>query len=345
MRMPPFNQRRTCHAGTVRSPYLIFVMSGVCSFHAAGKCTRGIKCNFMHSTTTHEKKKSSSMLHSENNKLKSEPIQAKCNVVQSTTTHEKRKLPSVLHSKNKKLKLVPSFPFQVDAADHCETSLEAYQHLIPFLDLFAHSIGKSRSTLLIYDPYYCAGKMKSILAGFGFTHVYNECEDFYEKISSQTIPEFDLLVTNPPYSSTHMEKLLNFCVTFKKPYALLLPNFVYTKPYYAELKLKSFFLVPKLRYSYLPPKWVDGGSTALSKGKNKTAPFHSFWYCEFHEDDLIRDLEESMNSTKRDFSRPISLIRTVKDLPQEVRGEFDTLRRRPNARTRKRMKQNSKHKT
>ena len=56
-----------------------------------------------------------------------------------------------------------------------QTSLQAYQDVAPFLDLVASQLGKNRSTLSIFDPYFCAGTMKKHLSSLGFHTVYNEC--------------------------------------------------------------------------------------------------------------------------------------------------------------------------
>lgn len=63
----------------------------------------------------------------------------------------------------------------------------------------------------------------------GFEDVYNKEEDFYEKIATGTVPDFDVLVTNPPYSSNHMERIVDFCAALDKPWLMLVPNFVYAK--------------------------------------------------------------------------------------------------------------------
>merc|ERR1712232_740924 len=90
-------------------------------------------------------------------------------------------------------------PFQADDADHCETSLQAYEDIAPFLDLVASQLGKSRNTLSIFDPYFCVGTMKKRLMSLGFNTVYNECEDFYSLIREGRVPPHDVLVTNPPF--------------------------------------------------------------------------------------------------------------------------------------------------
>ena len=51
----------------------------------------------------------------------------------------------------------PSFPYEVDEADHAETPFEAYEDIGPVLKLIAQALKKTPNTLKIYDPYYCGG--------------------------------------------------------------------------------------------------------------------------------------------------------------------------------------------
>lgn len=126
------------------------------------------------------------------------------------------------------------YPYHVVPDDHCETPMEAYQDISSFLDAIAGQLGKTREDLRIFDPYYCEGNMKERLNLLGFKNVRNEKQDFYELIRNDAVPEFDVLVTNPPYSGDHMEKLLRFCTgeQCRRPWFLLMPNYVYTKDYY-----------------------------------------------------------------------------------------------------------------
>lgn len=49
-------------------------------------------------------------------------------------------------------------------------------------------------------------------------------------IKNGTVPEHDVLVTNPPFSGDHVPKILSFCAhQGAKPWFLLLPNYVYLK--------------------------------------------------------------------------------------------------------------------
>ena len=55
------------------------------------------------------------------------------------------------------------YPFHVHGDHHCESSLLAYQHIASFLDLVASQLGKNRSRLSIFDPYFCATALKEHL--------------------------------------------------------------------------------------------------------------------------------------------------------------------------------------
>jgi len=91
------------------------------------------------------------------------------------------------------------------------------------------------------------------LARAGFPNVYNRNEDFYAVQRDGKLPEFDVsrvhftcsvvaavhfvqvLVTNPPYSADHVSQLCQFLASCNKPWACLMPNYVYTKYYWNDL--------------------------------------------------------------------------------------------------------------
>lgn len=148
-----------------------------------------------------------------------------------------------------------------DESDHCETSFDAYADIAKMLENLAIEQLKTKETLRIYDPYYCEGSVISNLGKLGFSSVYNQNEDFYYIMENKLCPEFDVIVTNPPYSQSHIEKIILFCIQSLKPFFLLLPNFVYCKDYYIQMVLERksiqtmlFYVAPKKRYKYLTPK-------------------------------------------------------------------------------------------
>lgn len=172
------------------------------------------------------------------------------------------------------------YSWPTDEGDHCETPLEAYAHIAPLLHVLCARLGKAPSALRIYDPYFCEGRMAEHLLSLGFSNVYNKRQDFYGAIAQGTTPAFDVLVTNPPYSADNIPRLLQFCEQQREPWMLLLPNWVYTKPYYAPLLQRPpppalrFYLAPKRRYLYTTPK-----SRRQLKSAKYTSPFASFWFC------------------------------------------------------------------
>lgn len=86
----------------------------------------------------------------------------------------------------------------------------------------------------------------------GFTKVYNKCEDFYAVVEQGAVPSHDVVVTNPPYSGDHVEKLLRWCRSNRKPFLLLMPSYFATKPYYGEALEDSsqmLYLFPRKRCS------------------------------------------------------------------------------------------------
>lgn len=99
------------------------------------------------------------------------------------------------------------------------------------------------------DPYYCNGTVKKQLASLGYTNVINECKDFYSLIENDngnellhyyyyfdnylknktnvrcTVPNYDVLITNPPFSGDHIERIFDYCVNKQsKPFFILAPK-------------------------------------------------------------------------------------------------------------------------
>ena len=190
-----------------------------------------------------------------------------------------------------------SLPFEVDTDDHCETSHVAYAHVAPILTYIAEQLGKTPNNLQIYDPYYCAGTVVQHLNKLGFENVYNQPEDFYQVIQDGCVPQHDVLVTNPPYSGDHFERLLKFCSQNNKPALLLIPDHLSKKKYVKDYLDKYFFLAPAERYFYWTPEGLrpndgnndtDDKNNSKKKKKNRqhknlmlgtrNSPFASHWF-------------------------------------------------------------------
>jgi hypothetical protein len=226
--------------------------------------------------------------------------------------------------------MVEKYHFAVDDDDHCETPGEAYDDITAALGWLAERQGTPRHELRIYDPYFCDGAVVRNLATRGFPRVYNKNEDFYAAIASGSTPDYDALVTNPPYSSTHIEQILRFCVASGKPWFLLVPNYVYVNPYYAKATagVKPFYLVTKTRYWYTAPTGARGESA------QRTSPFLSFWYADmsvpeenaaFVRDWRAEEKQQQLSSSGGD--RPLLAIK-LSQLPHGMRAQYDPTRRR-----------------
>jgi hypothetical protein len=188
----------------------------------------------------------------------------------------------------KKAILAIEHPFAADSDDHCETSREALRHAASLLPLVARAADKDPATLRLYDPYYCAGAVKRHMATLGFPHLHNACEDAYQVWAEKREPRYDVLITNPPYSGSHPEKLVRYCLERGKPYLLCMPNYIATQPWFRELVVSRppLFLCPKTRYNYWTPTGLREGKDKSKSGAKKhsgglgvrTSPFASSWY-------------------------------------------------------------------
>ncbi|CAJ1407549.1 unnamed protein product [Effrenium voratum] len=94
------------------------------------------------------------------------------------------------------------WPYEVDAGDHFETSAEALADVAPLLAAAAKARDLPQAQLRVYDPYYCSGRAKKLLKGLGF-HPVHRRRDFYADIAKDAVPDFHVLLTNPPYSGDH----------------------------------------------------------------------------------------------------------------------------------------------
>ena len=162
-----------------------------------------------------------------------------------------------------------------DPADDCETPIEAYVHVAFVLSKIAQKKKIPKSALRIYDPYYCAGRAAKRLRALGFVSASNEDVDFYAALDARgehevsegsppSLPEHDVLVTNPPFSGDHCARLVAFLASrdADAPFALLAPEYVHRKAWFAPLARKCddmLFIVPRTRYAFIARR---GGRSA-----------------------------------------------------------------------------------
>jgi len=180
------------------------------------------------------------------------------------------------------------FPYPVDSDDHCESPANSYGDIKAILQYLASS---NKKDFAIYDPYYCNGLVRENLKEMGYSNVYNKKEDAYvtwdPTNTSQPYPHYDVFITNPPYSGEHPERLVRHLMEHEgaagKPWCLLMPQYVHKKDYYKSILTKKgkqgiqpFYLIPKKRYVYLPPK--NFREKKNSDVHKKSSPFVSMWY-------------------------------------------------------------------
>jgi hypothetical protein len=215
----------------------------------------------------------------------------------------------------------PAFPYPTNPDDHCETPLKAYKDILPILNELRKSDGGGTDSMTIYDPYYCDGSVVKHLSSLGFGSVYNKKEDCYATWKSNSGPRYDVLLTNPPYSEDHLERLMNHVTSpsFDKPWLLLMPQWVHKKDYYVKATSNEgakhpFYIVPKKRYVYLPPpSFREKKDSDVHK---KSSPFVSMWYCwggsDERNEELINAFRKSTASSDCDLARSRSALRDLR---------------------------------
>lgn len=223
-------------------------------------------------------------------------------------------------------KLGPAFPYPTNPDDHCETPLQSYKDILPILNDLSKKYGGKRQDVKIYDPYFCDGSVVKNLSSLGFSSVYNKKEDCYAVWESNSAPHYDVLITNPPYSEDHLEKLMNHVTSSSfgdKPWLLLMPQWVHKKNYYANAISKKsstnnpcnpFYIVPKKRYVYLPP--ANFREKKESDVHKKSSPFVSMWYCwggdEKKNEDLMNAFRRSSAIVDCDLARSKNALRDLR---------------------------------
>jgi hypothetical protein len=190
-------------------------------------------------------------------------------------------------------------PWDCDDGDHCETPALAYAHIAPILSLIRSSIGVNGS-IKLYDPYFCAGSAATHLRALGYPDVFNRPVDFYAAQSSlpPRIPPFDVLVSNPPFSSDHPRRSMTFALESRRPFFLLLPNFEACSSWLLELLTSCghslLYLAPHKRYVCRSPSTLRCGS---NKALKYVAPFPLLWFIGFPDSQLRSQVLDSWRAS------------------------------------------------
>lgn len=269
----------------------------------------------------------------------------------------KQKLLGALHTRGQVFTpaLSGARAFEADPADHCETPFKAYRDIEPFLFRVAQMAGRTKETLRIYDPFYCEGSVVRHLQSLGFETVYNRNEDFYAVLAAGRVPEHDVVVTNPPFSSDHIERTLQFCAAGNggRPWLLLLPNFVYKKSSCAEELARApsppLFLVPASTYTFWSPgrSFVTGPGRAGAEAAPRppppavgaagkpTTPFECMWYAWLGGTEMHAQIVPWWRK-KYERASGCTLATSPDELPERARPKRTV--KRPNPKARKRMR-------
>lgn len=259
-----------------------------------------------------------------------------------------------------------TYPYKTDYNDHFETPSRAYDDIFPILEHVllnkqkqkTNKQGTSKNEATIYDPYYCAGRAAILLTELFQRHkskslkihVKHDKRDFYRDIQENTVPRFDILVTNPPYSEDHKERCLQFAMeqlkNHGKPFFLLMPNYIAMKEYFRKTvldcgsgskRLQTFYITPSVKYEYDHP---DGTG-------HQTSPFASVWFCGLSYGDInqvsgsTKSILDSFTKFHRSSAKPsqMGIPRIATTLPELIRIGGVSGEKRKNPRQRKKMKQ------
>ena len=179
--------------------------------------------------------------------------------------------------------------------------------------------GVKSQKLSIYDPYFCNGRVVNHLEGLGkFITVYNRKENCYDVWKDPSrYPLYDVFITNPPYSGSHFEKLMQHVTSNSKPWFLLMPTFVHKKDYFQRLTSENgqqcIYLVPRKRYIYTPPP--NFRRRKPSDTHKKSSPFVTMWYIYGGSKQITDEwyfLLRRQQSTKFDVARSKSALRDLR---------------------------------
>ena len=122
---------------------------------------------------------------------------------------------------------------------------------------------------VIWEAFYGNGNSGCHLTDMGFNVIHEEI-DFFNK---DTMPEYDIIVSNPPFSKS--KEIMKRLKEINKPFILILPSSKINTSYFREYKNDGLqIIIPKKRIHF--EKLVDGEKPTNWKNN---CNFDCFYYC------------------------------------------------------------------
>jgi hypothetical protein len=204
--------------------------------------------------------------------------------------------------------------FGTPSSDDRETPITALSHVAHVLRAIKQFNKNPGNTLEIYDPYYCKGAMKDRLCELGFDKdsIHNDPVNCYTAQKNGTVPQFDVLLSNPPFSGDHVKRSVGYAMSCKRPWALLLPSNVFLRDWFTSLPSSTgaslMYLAPHERYAF---------EANLGAETTKHIPLVTMWFIGGVSSALCDFLMDQCSSAL--LAEGATLSRTVDDLPKRIR--------------------------
>ncbi len=245
-----------------------------------------------------------------------------------------------------------SYPYPTDYNDHFETPQRAYADIYPLLQYCLQnnkqsSNNKNEAAAIIYDPYFCTGAAATLMEQTIKSNkaksplptpvkIHHKKADFYVDIRQNKFPQYDILVTNPPYSSNHKERCLDFAVNQLKkngrPFFLLMPNYVSTKEYFRKITqtIQVVFIAPSASHPY---EYIHPEGTGHDK-----SPFESVWFCGVSGNEDMKALKDAFIKFHSKHTTSAPIPRWAESLQGLIKVGGVSGEKRKNPRQRKKMR-------
>ena len=117
---------------------------------------------------------------------------------------------------------------------------------------------------LLYEAFYGDGKSGDYLKEMGFNVIHDEI-DFFD---DNERPEYDILVSNPPFSKS--KEIMDKLYEIDKPFILIFPSSKINTQYFRKWKDKGIqIIIPRKRIQF-----IKNGNEL-----NNKCNFDCFYYC------------------------------------------------------------------